>query len=388
MTNGYYVGMDVHQRTTSLCLMDGEGTVVREWKVRTAPKELDELHRELRRLCGDTPVTLGLEASTAGKATFQHLRKLGRNVAMAHPRALRAVTTSETKTDSNDARTLAHLLRLSFFPRSYVPEEPIERLRTLVRLREEQVDKLRRAKIQVRTLLVKHQLQHESLKYDDIFGVQALHWLKGVDLPDPYAQRQLVLLLEEGALYARQVDELTRELAKFGADEKTVAILQSVPGIDYVLALTILAEVGDVHRFPNRRKFAAYCGLVPKNRDSGEVVGRHSKLRHGSSRLKWALMVAVQAIRKSGKGRFAILLRRLEKRIGTPKALAAVAHRLAFTVYGLWKTETLYDEISAQQYAWKRRRLRRHAAEAPAAPRPVEAVERMLKQIGAMGVGS
>jgi hypothetical protein len=64
---------------------------------------------------------------------------------MAHPRALRAVTISETQTDSNDARTLAHRLRLNFFPRAYVSEEPIERLRTLVRLREEQVDKLRRA---------------------------------------------------------------------------------------------------------------------------------------------------------------------------------------------------------------------------------------------------
>ena len=59
-------------------------------------------------------------------------------------------------------------------------------------------------------------------------------------------------------------------------------LLQSVPGIDYVLALTILAEVGEVKRFPNRKKFAAYAGLVPKNRDSGEKVGVHPKLRHGS----------------------------------------------------------------------------------------------------------
>ena len=386
MTNGYYVGMDVHQRTTSLCLMDGEGTVVREWKIRTAPKELDELHRELERQYSAAPVTLGLEASTAGSAVFRHLRRLGRNVVMAHPKALRAVTTSETKTDKNDARTLAHLLRLNFFPRAYVPEDSIERLRTLVRLREEQVDKLRRTKNQVRSLLVKYHLQHEALRYTDIFGVQALHWLKGVELEDPSAQHQLILLLEEGALYVRQVEDLTRELARVGVNDRTVALLQSIPGIDYVLALTILAEVGDVKRFPNRRKFAAYCGLVPRNRDSGEQVGRHSKLRNGSSRLKWALMVAVQSIRKSGKGRFAVLLKRLEKRLGTPKALAAVAHRLAFTVYGLWKTNTLYDEVSAGLYAFKRRRLRRRAAEAPAHPRMADAVERMLKASRASGV--
>ncbi|EQD74834.1 Transposase, IS116/IS110/IS902, partial [mine drainage metagenome] len=75
--------------------------------------------------------------------------------------------------------------------------------------------------------------------------------------------------------------------------------MQSVPGIDYVLALTILAEVGDVQRFSNRKKFAAYCGLVPKNRDSGEKVGVHAKLRHGNPRLKWAFSVAVQALLKT-----------------------------------------------------------------------------------------
>ncbi len=233
---------------------------------------------------------------------------------------------------------------------------------------------------------MKHHLQHDAMRYDDIFGVQALHGLKEVELTDPVAQHQLNLLLEEGTLYVRQVEDLTRQLAKVGASNGTVALLQSIPGIDYVLALTILAEVGDVQRFPNRRKFAAYCGLVPKNRGSGEHVGRRSRSRNGSSRLKWALMVAVQSIRKSGKGRFGLLLKRLEKSLGFPKVMAAVAHWLAFTVYGLWKTNTLYDEVSATLYAHKRRRLRRHAAEAPARPEIAEAVKRVLKATGASGV--
>jgi transposase len=357
-------------------------------EIRTAPKELDEVHRELKRQCGEAPVTLGLEASAAGSAVSRHFRRMGLDVVMAHPKAQWVVPISGTKTDRNDARALAHLLRLNFFPRACVPEEPIERLHTLVRLREERVDKLGRTKNQVRAFLVKHHLQHESLRYTDIFGVQALHWRKGVELEDPSAQHQLILLLEEGALYVRQVEDLWRELAKAGVKDRTVAVLQSIPGIDYVLALTILAEVGDEQRFANRRTFAAYCGLVPRNRDSGEQIGRHSELRNGSSRLKWALIVAVQSIRKRGKGRFALLLKRLEKRLGTPKALAAVAHRLAFTVYGLWKTNTLYDEVSAGLYAFKRRRLRRRAAEAPTRPRIAAAVERMLKASGASGVAA
>jgi transposase len=61
-----------------------------------------------------------------------------------------------------------------------------------------------------------------------------------------------------------------------------------------VLALTILAEVGDVKRFPNRKKFATYCGVIPKNRDNGGHVAMHASVRHGNPRLKWALDIAVQ----------------------------------------------------------------------------------------------
>ena len=138
-------------------------------------------------------------------------------------------------------------------------------------------------------------------------------------------------------------------------------ILQSVPGIDYVLALTMMAEVGEVKRFPNRKKFAAYCGLVPKNSDSGEKVAVHAKLRHGNPRLKWAFSVAVQAMLKTGHGRLVVQFRRLEKRLGRPKALMAVAHRLAFKVYGIWKTGRMYEEVSARLYGRKRDQLQRRA---------------------------
>lgn len=84
---------------------------------------------------------LGLEASTAGKACFQHLRTLGCDVRMAHPKKLKALR-GDTKTDENDALMLATVLRLGTFPEAYVPPPEIESLRTLVQLRGEVVEKL------------------------------------------------------------------------------------------------------------------------------------------------------------------------------------------------------------------------------------------------------
>lgn len=384
----YAAGLDVHQKTITVAVLDPSGRVVERRTVRTCPKTLDELARDLRKLSGPTPVVYGLEASTAGKACFQHLRQLGCDVHMAHPKKLKALL-GDTKTDDNDALMLATVLRLGTFPEAYVPPADIESLRTLVRLRGEVVEKLRRAKIQVRSLLVKHHLQHESSKYDDIFGVQALRWLKEeVHLEDLWDQRQLVCLLEEGALYTRQVYELTTELAKVATTREEVRLLQSVPGIDYTLALTIVAEVGDVKRFPNRKKFAAYCGLVPKNRASGEKDPQHTKRRHGNSQLTYAFEMAVQAIRKMGKGRFFVLLTELEKRLGVPKAITAVAHRLSFTVYGLWKKGAIYEETSVRLYSAKRKRLAKRASEPVSVASLTSVAEKLMSAQGFQGVPS
>jgi transposase len=384
MDERHYVGIDVHQGKCIWCLVDAMGAVVGEGTVRTDLAGLDLMAREWRRF-GAREVRVGLEASTAGKAVARHLRDGGWDVWMAHPRALKAITTSETKTDRNDARALAHLVRLDYFPRAYLPSEEVERLRNLVRMRGEQVDKFRRTKQQLRALLVGHHLNHEAAKYDDLFGVQALRWLKRVEIPEPIERQRMALLLEEGALYQRQVEVLTDELAKVGADQEAVRLLQSVPGIDYVLALTILAEVGEVKRFPNRKKFAAYAGLVPKNRDSGEKVGVHTKLRHGSPRLKWAFSVAVQSLLKMKRGRFVVMFRRLEKRLGRPKALMAVAHRLAFTVYGIWKTGRLYEEGSPTLYERKRTQLARRAAKPTRLPSRDELLDKLIRRTAMPG---
>ena len=161
----YFAGLDVHQKTCDIALVDPVGRIARRWHVKTCPQALDLLARDLRKECDASPVTLGLEASTAGKAVFVHLRKLGLDVHMAHPAKLEAIRSSETKTDRNDAEELARLLQSRHFPEAYVPTEEIDELRSWVRVREEQVEKLRRVKPQVRSLLVKHHLQHEAAKF-------------------------------------------------------------------------------------------------------------------------------------------------------------------------------------------------------------------------------
>jgi transposase len=384
---GYFAGLDVHQKSCDIALIDPGGHVTRRWHLKTCPAALDRFVRELREECGALGVVLALEASTAGKAVLIHLRKLGLDVRMGHPRKLESIRSSESKTDRNDAEELGRLLQSRHFPESYVPTEEFDRLRDWVRVRENQVEKLRRVKMQVRSLMVKHHLQHEASKYADIFGVQALHWLGSVEFDSEADRRQLQVLLEEGALLVAQVDSLTKDLAREAAGRKEVELLQSIPGIDYVLALTILAETGDVRRFRNRKKFAAYCGVVPKNRDSGGKVAWHASVRHGNPRLKWALDVAVQSnVQKVRRGRLYLMFERLKARVGTPKAMIAVAHRLAFVIYGIWKSGMPYAEGNPVSFERKRERLARHARTVRNRPTVPQLVEQLLSRPPISGV--
>ena len=383
----YFAGADVHNKTCDIALVDPEGRVARRWHLKTCPAALDLFARELRKECTTSPVVIGLEASTAGKAVFLHLRKLGLDLHMTHPRKLESIRSSESKTDRNDAEELARLLQSRHFPESYVPTDEMDQLRGWVRVREEQVDKLRRVKIQVRSLLVKHHLQQEASKYSDIFGVQALHWLRDLELPNASDRRQLEVLLEEGALLNQQVDRLTKDLAREAVNRKEVELLQSIPGIDYVLALTILAEVEDVRRFPNRKKFAAYCGVVPKNRDSGGRVATHASVRHGNPRLKWALEIAVQThALRIRKGRLFTMFEALKARVGVPKALMAVAHRLAFVIYGIWKSGKAYDEGNPDSFDRKRERMKERAEAKIEQPTRSASIEMLLSRPDLLGV--
>ena len=103
----------------------------------------------------------------------------------------------------------------------------------------------------------------------DLFGVRGRKLLAQLGLPEPWqgtieASLRLIDELE------REISECERELRRLGADHDHVPLLCTVPGISWVLAYTIAAEIGDIGRFPTPRKLAGYSGLCPRVYQSGE----------------------------------------------------------------------------------------------------------------------
>jgi transposase len=153
------------------------------------------------------------------------------------------------------------------------------------------------------------------------------------------------------------------------------------------LALNIIAEVGDVHRFRNRKRLAAYSGVAPKNRDTGGKVAEHAKVRHGNPRLKWALEIAVQAtMLRIRQWRLFRIFEALKARVGVPKAMMAVAHRLTFVLYGVWKSGTPYTEGNPASFDRKRERLAERTKVETKHPSVSELVDKLISSPKALGV--
>jgi transposase len=125
----------------------------------------------------------------------------------------------------------------------------------------------------------------------DLFGVRGRQLLGRLALPEPW-QGTIEASLRLMDELEREITDCERELRRLGADHRYVPLLCTVPGISWVLAYTIAAELGDINRFPSPRKLAGYSGLCPRVYQSGERNLRGPLAKQGPRYLRWALVEA------------------------------------------------------------------------------------------------
>jgi transposase len=162
---------------------------------------------------------------------------------------------------------------------------------------------------------------------------------------DPSVQRSVDMDLHLIDFYDRELSSVEGFIDKHARQHEYQAyvILRSVPGIGQILALSILYEIGDIHRFNRVQQFASYARLVKcKAESAGKTYGT-SGAKIGNAHLKWAFSeAAVLYLRNNAKGQQ--YLKHLQKRMSKAKALSALAHKLGRTVYFMLKRGRMFDE--------------------------------------------
>ncbi|MBV9197812.1 MAG: IS110 family transposase [Solirubrobacterales bacterium] len=326
MTNGTrWVGIDLHRRRSQIAIIDEHGELTLSKRIPTGRETITEL-------LGDSDGTLvALEATYGWEWRAELLEDAGFDVHLAHPLRTRAIAAARVKTDAVDARTLAHLLRTGLLPEAYIAPPELRDLRDLLRHRATLVHLRTSIKNRVHALLARQGILPE---HTDLFGTAGREYLTTVALPDA-PRRRLDSLLALICDFDREIASTTREIDQAAKTDERVKLLCQIRGIGRYTAMLIIAEIGDVNRFPTAKHLCQWAGLTPTIRSSDGKARLGHISRQGSTILRWALTEAAQHTPTSG-GPLRAQYERIAKRRGPKIAKVAVARQiLTLCYYGL-----------------------------------------------------
>ena len=253
------------------------------------------------------------------------------------------IARAKTKTDKIDARVLAKLYAAGFLPEVWIPDAETQARRRQVTRRNQLVKSRTRLKAIAQSILHAHLAPR--CPHADLFGGKGRAWLRAQVLPDD-ERAAIERHLEEYDRQTAAQKAVERDIACIALDDANVRRLMTIPGIDMVVAVGMMAAIGRINRFAAPEKLVAYLGLNPSVRQSGDGRAHHGRItKRGSSHARHLLVEAAwQTVRSPGPMR--AFYERVRARRGAHVAAVAVARKLAVLI---WHMLTKQED-----YAWGR----------------------------------
>jgi len=202
------------------------------------------------------PVRAVIESMTGARFVHDRLEELGWEVLIADAAKVKGLAPLACKTDKIDARVMAVLSHRDLVPEIWLPDPRVRREREQARFRMHLVKHKSSLKNRIHSTMITF---GHPCPVTDLFGVAGRQLLDRLEVPQPWRGTidASILLIDD---LERQIDRVNRELRAGGADHPYVPLLLTVPGIGWVLAFTIAAEIGDISRFPTATKLVGYTG--------------------------------------------------------------------------------------------------------------------------------
>jgi transposase len=284
-----FVGLDYHQSSVQVCVMDTEG-------------------RELgNRRCGNSVVEVAFYAESFGSVQRAAIEaccgaadmsqslteEAGWNVRLAHPGSVRRMKLGPDKSDYTDAKMLAELCRVNMIPPVWLAPESIRELRSICRFRHELVRSRTMLKNRILAMLRERRVK---LPPGRRWTVAFRQWLGDLRELGEHARWLLDQHLEELGRFEQRIRQAEKRLDQATQNDPVVARLRELPGIGPVTAWTMRAEVGDFTRFRNGRQLARFCGLTPRNASSGQRQADAGLVKGANPDLKTVLVQAAHRL--------------------------------------------------------------------------------------------
>jgi transposase len=343
-----YIGMDVHREFAQLAVVEN-GLVRDEGRIGVTPEALRQWAAGLR---SDDQVALEATGNSDAIATL--LMPVVGRVVVSNPSKTRAIAEAKVKTDKVDARILAQLLAADFLPPVWLPDDRTRALRRQVTRRAHLVRQRTRIKNQVHAILARNLAPTPPVS--DLFGTAGRHWLSVQPLPAD--ERSAVqALLRQLDFHGAELAVVDRELAAEAVTDPVVARLMTIPGVDAIAAMAIVAAVGDFGRFPDPDRLVAYVGLNPKVRQSGNSAPVHGRIsKAGRAQVRGILVEAAWSASRA-PGPLRAFYQRIKARRGFQTAVVATARKLTVLAWHLVTKDQDYAFARPSLVAHKRRKL-------------------------------
>ena len=296
-----YVGLDVHKESIAVAYVAKEhhAEVVSIGNIGTRQCDIDKLVRQLQ--SKSKHLVFVYEAGPCGYWLYRYLTKKGQVCWVIAPSLIPKKPGDRVKTNRRDAIKLARLMRSGDLTPVYVPKVEDEAIRDLCRAREDTIRALKAAKFQLKAFLLRHDIRYTGRA---TWGPAHLRWLSEVVCPTPAQQ----IVFQE---YVRTVTEHTERLERLEQEltdqvqtwrlRSVVDALQALRGVQFVVAVTTVAELGDLTRFDNPRQLMSYLGLTPSEYSTGDRRRQGGITKAGNSHARRALIEGAWAYRYPAK---------------------------------------------------------------------------------------
>ena len=323
-----YAGIDVSLECSSVCVVEANGKILREARVASEPEALiawfGSSGFELERI--------GLEAGPLSQWLFAAMREAGLAVELLETRHVRkAFEAMPVKSDRNDARGIAQLMRLGWFRPVHCKSMSAQETRALLTARKLVQSKLHDVENSLRGIL-----RGFGLKVGKTTELQFAGRIEELVVGHPQLQVIAKALLSVRAVLRNEFAAFQKQTRKLAQSDTRTRLLMSTPAVGPIVALTYASAIDDPARFTSSKQAGAHFGLTPKKHQSGETdyTGRISKI--GDSSVRTALYEAAHImLTKPLKGctQLKSWAMRIAKRAGMSKAKVALARRLAVIMH-------------------------------------------------------
>jgi len=333
--HNFYCGIDLHTTKMYLCILNQQGETVYHRNMKTRPDTF---------LYAIKPFRDDLVVSAECMFSWYWLADLCEDhdipFVLGHALYMRAIHGGKSKNDRIDSKKIAALLRGGLIPQAYVYPRNMRATRDLLRRRNHFMRK--------RAELFSH-TQNTATQYNFAEPLGRIAKPKNREglldkFVDPAVKKSIEANLEMITTYDRVIGDLERNISKSAVNHDPIAyaLLKTIPGVGKIIALDILYEIENIHRFPRVQDFVSYSRLVKCAKESnGKLYGSSGK-KIGNAHLRWAFSQASQLFLKgndAGKRYHQKLVNKHNK----GKALSILAHKLGRAVYFILKNQKPFD---------------------------------------------